>query len=63
MGFLEKFVWILGFICVGFSWKNQSFEANDMRNFGNQVSNESAVDGNCYCSSVGQMLIIDFDLF
>lgn len=56
-------MWILGFICVGFSWKNQSFEANDMRNFGNQVSNESAVDGNCYCSSVGQMLIIDFDLF
>ncbi|KAJ0044453.1 hypothetical protein Pint_04966 [Pistacia integerrima] len=28
----------------GLSWKNQSFEANDMRNFGGQISNES-VDG------------------
>ncbi|XP_031281405.1 kinesin-like protein KIN-14Q isoform X2 [Pistacia vera] len=28
----------------GLSWKNQSFEANDMRNFGGQVSNDS-VDG------------------
>lgn len=48
-GFLELIVLNLGFICVGVSWKNQSFEANDMQKFGDQ--NES-VDGNFYCNSL-----------